>query len=252
MEFITTELWSPVQKQKIENIKHHKWNTSKDIIHAISMRWKWKAKEWIIIEDIYESIELGHSQQEIIDTLQYLFNQYKNQYPNQHPKKKLCLVKRLISYSDNFREFQKSISHKENFSKVFDIMNRLEKILIRYKNRESDKEDNILKIKLIESGLEMKDKHINGLISSREHKVRENQTLTLQDFNYKDFSPIDTYYAIYTIMHDVIHTYTTYKYKYDQFFAYLDWRKMQCNAIDLSEIIDEITFVIKNKKGIRY
>ena len=65
-------------------------------------------------------------------------------------------------------------------------------------------------------------KNINGLISLREHKVRENQTLTLQNFNYKDFSPIDTYYAIYTIMQHVIHANESYKKKYDNFFAYLN------------------------------
>lgn len=250
MEFITTDTWSPLQEQKVESIKHHRYDTSEDIIHAISMRWKWKTQEWIIIEDIYKSIQLGHSQQEIIDTLEYLFSKKIN------IKKRLWIITRLISYHKSFEEFQKSISHKENLTKVFDIMNRLEKILIRYNNRESDKEHKILqemrKVKIIESGLEMKDKHINGLISSREHKVRGNQTLTLQDFNYKDFNPIDTYYAIYTIMSHVIHSNPIYKKKYDQLFHYLNWKHSEFDKINIWEIIDEITFVIKNKKGIRY
>ncbi len=161
MEFTTTEIWPPSQEQKVESIKHHRYATSEDIIHAISIKWKGKAKEWIIIEDIYESIELGHSQQQIINTLEYLF------LPKQIIKKKLWLVKRLISYSDNFKEFQKSASHKENLATVFDIIDILEKILIKYNKRESNKENTILQqmrtVKPIESGLEMKDKHINGL-----------------------------------------------------------------------------------------
>lgn len=248
MEFTTTEIWPPSQEQKVESIKHHRYATSEDIIHAISIKWKGKAKEWIIIEDIYESIELGHSQQEIIDTLEYLFSKKIN------IKKRLWIITRLISYHKSFEEFQKSISHKENLTKVFDIIDKLEKILIRYKNRESNKENTILQqmrtVKPIESWLEIK--NINGLISLREHKVRENQTLTLQNFNYKDFSPIDTYYAIYTIMQHVIHANESYKKKYDNFFAYLNWEKSNYKNINFWEIIDEITFVIKNKKGIRY
>ena len=250
MEVTTTEIRSPSQEHKVESIKHHRYATSEDIIHAISIKWKGKAKEWIIIEDIYESIKLGHSQQEIIDTLEYLFSKKIN------IKRKLWLMTRLISYSKCFDEFQKSASHKENLATVFDIIDILEKILIKYNKRESNKENTILQqmrtVKPIESGLEMKDKHINGLISLREHKVRENQTLTLQDFNYKDFNPIDTYYAIYTIMSHVIHSNPIYKKKYDQLFHYLNWKHSEFDRINVWGIIDEITFVIKNKKGIRY
>jgi len=248
MEYTTTEIWPPSQEQKVESIKHHRYATSEDIIHAISIKWKGKAKEWIIIEDIYKSIELGHSQQQIIDTLEYLF------LPKQSIKRKLWLVKRLINYSDNFKEFQKSASHKENLATVFDIIDTLEKIPIKYNKRESNKENTILEqmrtVKPIESWLEIK--NINGLISLREHKVRENQTLTLQDFNYKDFNPIDTYYAIYTIMSHVIHSNPIYKKKYDQLFHYLNWKHSEFDRINVWEIIDEITFVIKNKKEIRY